>query len=263
MLSLDKGASAIVTMMNYVCVRRELLPAVDGAGSSSYDRDETSRMEVYGSLSSTSRPRRYLSEPTDSCDEAGRASPTLVEPPPGGEEGGASGGACRAVHPENPVINNEKFDFYLAVPEQDVETFGIPFCKMVEDRMGMKPCLSIRDIVPGRPKFEAIAHTLETRCNGKVVFVISKNFSLSDECRFLVHFAKTLDPDAMSFKLIPLEIDKEVKLPRVLEGLTTINYNAAVRERWLGRRLWEAVHGTQPKPAKGFWSRVRSISAPS
>nr|KAG5690484.1 hypothetical protein BaRGS_033324 [Batillaria attramentaria] len=82
-------------------------------------------------------------------------------------------------------------------------------------------------------------------CNGKVVFVLSKNFNNSEECQFLVQFAKTLDPYAKQQKLIPLVIDKNVKLPRVLEGLVCINYNAALRENWLGRRLWEAVHEAQ------------------
>lgn len=141
--------------------------------------------------------------------------------------------------------NNEKadYDFYLAVAEKDLETFGLPFATMVERRMGMRPCLTLRDIVPGTALYETMAKTLETRCNGKVVFVLSKFFNESDECQFLVHFAKTLDPYARQQKLIPLVIDKGVQLPRVLEGLVCINYNAALRENWLGKRLWDAVHG--------------------
>ena len=50
----------------------------------------------------------------------------------------------------------------------------------------------------------------------------------------------------MAAKLIPLEIDKNIKLPRVLQGLETINYNAAIRMKWLGKRLWQAVHGSEP-----------------
>ncbi|KAK7474880.1 hypothetical protein BaRGS_00033882 [Batillaria attramentaria] len=151
------------------------------------------------------------------------------------------------------------YDFYLAVAESDLEAFGIPFAEMVERRMNMKPCVTLRDIVPGTAKYETMAETLETRCNGKVVFVLSKNFNNSEECQFLVQFAKTLDPYAKQQKLIPLVIDKNVKLPRVLEGLVCINYNAALRENWLGRRLWEAVHGGTDRHAR---HRRRTLSSP-
>ncbi|XP_070174950.1 myeloid differentiation primary response protein MyD88-like [Littorina saxatilis] len=149
---------------------------------------------------------------------------------------------------------DQKFDFYLAVPDEDLEDFGIPFCRMVERRMNLKPCMTIRDVELG-PKYETMAHTLETKCGGKVVFVVSKHFPKSDECQFLVHFAKTLDPDAKCARLIPLEIDKNVRLPHVLEGLCKIHYNAAVRENWLGERLWLAIKGGQRPP------RYRSISS--
>ena len=61
------------------------------------------------------------------------------------------------------ISENETFSFYLAVSEDDLEEFGIPFCNMVEQRMNMKPCLTIRDKLPGTAKFETIAETIETR----------------------------------------------------------------------------------------------------
>ena len=63
-----------------------------------------------------------------------------------------------------PAFTGEnRYDFYLAVAEKDLEAFGIPFCKMVETRMGMRPCLAIRDMLPGGPKFESMAEVLEIK----------------------------------------------------------------------------------------------------
>jgi hypothetical protein len=67
--------------------------------------------------------------------------------------------------------------------------------------------------------------------------------------------------DAMSAKLIPLVIDKNVQLPGVLEGLSPIHYNSAMRNNWLPNILWKAIHGTQSKLPS--WLRERSISSPS
>ena len=75
----------------------------------------------------------------------------------------------------------------------------------------------------------------------------------SDKLRILLSLP---DPDAMSSKLVPLVIDKNVALPRVLEGLSCIHYNVAMRERWLADRLWEAVHGAHHS------SPLRSFSCP-
>ncbi|XP_025081528.1 myeloid differentiation primary response protein MyD88-like [Pomacea canaliculata] len=97
-----------------------------------------------------------------------------------------------------------------------------------------------------------MADILERKCNGKVVFVVSRSFHASQECQFLVQFAKTLDPYAVHQKLIPLIIDRDVQIPRVLEGLSGIYYNQALRENWLWKKLWEAVHhhgGSRSSPA--------------
>ncbi|KAL8559295.1 hypothetical protein ACOMHN_059986 [Nucella lapillus] len=208
-------------MMNYCFVRRELLAS---------DPEQTYRKEVVPSGCDVGlqnfRSRRTHSEP-DSHEPVFHSV--------SGEEG--------------------KFDFYLAVAEADLMDFGVPFSHMVEERMNMRPALTVRNIDLGRPKFESMAEILETRCGGKVVFVVSKNFAQSEECQFLVQFAKTLDPWAKDQKLIPLVIDKNVAVPRVLEGLCSINYNAALREKWLGKRLWDAIHGPLPP-------RRRTLSSP-
>lgn len=63
----------------------------------------------------------------------------------------------------NVSTADSEYDFYLAVAEDDLESFGLPFAKLVEQRMNMRPCLTIRDIPAGAPRFEAMADILERK----------------------------------------------------------------------------------------------------
>ena len=73
----------------------------------------------------------------------------------------------------------DKFDFYLAVSEEDLEDFGLPFCRMVERQMNMRPCLTLRDIGPGY-KYENMAEALETKY---VYFFLNTMFIYYCRCR--------------------------------------------------------------------------------
>ncbi|XP_076455901.1 myeloid differentiation primary response protein MyD88-like [Babylonia areolata] len=210
-------------MMHYCVVRRELLAE---------DPEQTCRKEVVPAGDDVGINNFRTNRSHSECD-------------------------CHDYKFRDVTVQEDHFDFYLAVAEADLIPFGIPFSEMVQERMNMRPCLTVQHVDIGAPKYETMARYLETRCGGKVVFVVSKNFADSDECQFLVHFAKTLDPFAKEQKLIPLVIDKNVTVPRVLEGLCSINYNAAIREKWLGKRLWEAIRGAPAARTQ------RSISAPA
>lgn len=128
----------------------------------------------------------------------------------------------------------EKFDCYVNIADEDLMSIGREVIDTLEGVYGLHLCLTLRDVTLGGYEYEQMAEMLETRCRSKVVIVLSRHYGYSGACQFLTQFAVTLDPGARMNKLIPLLVDEDVEVPRVLRCLAMLNYH---RDRKLGF-LW-------------------------
>lgn len=139
------------------------------------------------------------------------------------------------------VQNNQAFDCYVNIADQDILTIGREILDTLEGVYGLRLCLTLRDVTLGGSQFDRMAEMLETRCNSKVLIVLTKSFENSDACQFLVQFAVTLDPGSRRNKLIPLLVDEDAEVPRVLRCLAVLNYYRDKRLGFLWPRLRHAI----------------------
>ncbi|XP_076455565.1 uncharacterized protein LOC143290148 isoform X2 [Babylonia areolata] len=135
----------------------------------------------------------------------------------------------------------EQYDCYINIAEKDVSRLGREIVDTLEGVYGLRLCLTLRDIQLGGNEYENMAATLENRCNSKVLLVLTKNYEDSDACQFLMHFAAALDPCSRRNKLIPLLVDEDAFIPRVVRGMARLNYTRDKELGFLWPRLRHAI----------------------
>ncbi|XP_025081521.1 uncharacterized protein LOC112556586 [Pomacea canaliculata] len=137
---------------------------------------------------------------------------------PGTDIGRCNEPHCRTIQllEHYTVARLSNFDCYVNIADEDLMTIGRDIIDTLEGVYGLRLCLTLRDVTLGGFEFENMATMLETRCNSKVLIILSKYYEQSDACQFLTQFAVTLDPGARRNKLIPVLVDENVSIPRVL-----------------------------------------------
>ncbi|GFN75998.1 inositol 1,4,5-trisphosphate receptor [Plakobranchus ocellatus] len=141
---------------------------------------------------------------------------------------------------DHPVKGKRYFSAYLCVALNDLERFGCEFHAKLE-YWGYRIFLPVRDLLARGNHFDNICWALKERCNEKIIIILSKNFENSDECRFITHYARALDPDSRKRNLIPVSIEPDSPIPNVLVGINIIKERHDTKRGWLKKRLAEAI----------------------
>ncbi|XP_052092718.1 uncharacterized protein LOC127729104 [Mytilus californianus] len=92
-------------------------------------------------------------------------------------------------------------------------------------------------LLSGKYEFETLAEVIETRCDSRLIVILSKHYLTSPACVFATQFVKTLDPDAKRRKIIPVLLDEDVSYPRVLRGISSIK----ARRLKFGHGFWNLL----------------------
>ncbi|CAG2247959.1 unnamed protein product [Mytilus edulis] len=92
-------------------------------------------------------------------------------------------------------------------------------------------------LLSGKYEFETLAEVIETRCDSRLIVILSKHYLTSPACVFATQFVKTLDPDAKRRKIIPVLLDEDVSYPRVLRGISSIK----ARRLKFGHAFWNLL----------------------
>ncbi|KAL8559296.1 hypothetical protein ACOMHN_059987 [Nucella lapillus] len=139
------------------------------------------------------------------------------------------------------VGRQEQYHCYVNIADADLLTVGREIVESLEGVYGLRLCLTLRDVHLTDCLYDNMAHTLETRCNGKVLLVLTKNYEDSEACQFLMRFAVSLDPGARNKKLIPLLVDEDAFIPRILRGFSRLNFKRDKELGYLWPRLNHAI----------------------
>lgn len=99
-------------------------------------------------------------------------------------------------------------------------------------------------LLSGRYEFECLAEVIETRCDSRVIVILSKHYINSPACVFATQFVKTLDPAAKCRKIIPVLLDEDVPYPRVLRGISSIK----ARRLNFGNAFWNLLSSSLRLP---------------
>ena len=116
--------------------------------------------------------------------------------------------------------NWDAFVSYSSLDDDFVQNKLVPNLKGSEDEIQFEICLDCNDFIPGVTIVDNIEHAIDK--SNWVIFIISKNFLLSDWCKYEVRQAeiKCFDARENVTILIFLEGVKYSKLPKSLKILS-------------------------------------------
>ncbi|ELT91256.1 hypothetical protein CAPTEDRAFT_182573 [Capitella teleta] len=142
----------------------------------------------------------------------------------------------------------EYFDAFVCYTHSDFEWLRTMMFEM-EKKRGLKLCIIGRDLIGGTCKYSAISKLIKERCR-KMVIIISQNYSNSEECDFQTHFAHALAPGSRSKRLIPVVIEKNVRIPDVLVPITLLDYTKDDLIEWFWGKLDASIRDTKTTAAQ-------------
>ncbi|KAK6181444.1 hypothetical protein SNE40_009291 [Patella caerulea] len=129
---------------------------------------------------------------------------------------------------DDALEGEAKYDAYLNCPAEHISV-GKRILEVLEKSpYNFKLFLPERQILPGLTELDAKTEIVEKRCSGKVIALLSRDTKSSEAsraCHFINHFAKSLDPVSRGTYLIPVSIDEDAYIPRILQGMYLIRYN--------------------------------------
>ncbi|XP_050404845.1 myeloid differentiation primary response protein MyD88 [Patella vulgata] len=139
-----------------------------------------------------------------------------------------------------------KYDAYLNCPAEHI-LVGKRILEVLENPpYNFKLFLPQRQILPGLVEYDAKAEIVEKRCSGKVIALLSRDTKSSEACDFINHFAKSLDPVSKRTYLIPVKIDDDAYIPRILQGMYLIRYSRDNNRGFFWDKLSKSIRSNVP-----------------
>lgn len=135
---------------------------------------------------------------------------------------------------------NARYDAFVSYAPED---FGFVRELMIrlEEENNFRLCIADRDILVGESAHTVTAKLIDECCK-RVIIVISKNYTNSDECDWQLKFAHALAPGAHRYnRLLPLIIESDVKRPSILLPYVVNDYTRSQTREWFWKRLVDAL----------------------
>ncbi|XP_064643671.1 myeloid differentiation primary response protein MyD88-like isoform X2 [Lineus longissimus] len=131
------------------------------------------------------------------------------------------------------------FDAFVCYTKDPSATNDREFVKemvrVLEGQFGLKLYIMERDLLPGTNELCVSAALIEKRCK-RTILVISRAYLQSPECEVHTRSALCFSPTARK-KIMPIRIEKDCAIPKVLRPLTILDYTREDLEEW----FWPSV----------------------
>lgn len=102
------------------------------------------------------------------------------------------------------------------------------------------------DLLHGHYECDATAEVIDSRCGGKVLFLISPYFANSDMCKFVANFSKTMDVAAKNGNLIPVFLTNDTwPIHRVLIGISGLKWYEKSKRKMMLTKLFRVILSRQ------------------
>lgn len=130
------------------------------------------------------------------------------------------------------------FDAYVCFAKEDTE-FVNQLMHLLEHEQKLKLFVPDRDLLSGLFEQESLSELIKERCT-KMIAVLSPEYLQSEECRFLMNLASSLEPGVMGRKLVPVVV-KQCTIPTILLPISMINFTNSGVLKWAWDRLVNSI----------------------
>jgi hypothetical protein len=133
-----------------------------------------------------------------------------------------------------------KYDVFISYKHDDIEWVQKELIPKLE-QAGLKICLDDVEFLAGGAAIVSMQDAVEQ--SRRTLLVLTPRYMQSHWTRFEMLATRTLDPDAMQRRTVPLLVEKVEKLPLLLSMLTYVDLTRADNQE----RAWDLlIRSLQP-----------------